>query len=433
MSYEMYARRRRSLQAAIGADCVAIIPGNAPCLRNNDVEYPFRQNSDFFYLTGWTEPNALLLIRGGTGPCSTLFCQPKDPLKELWGGVRIGPKKAVRVFGFDEACGIADEDALYANIRNITDAVEIVACTSPEHSGVFAKLVMGLERSRGTRDLSYIIGEMRLIKDADEIALMKKAGEVCGNAHRNILHFVRPEMYEYEVEAELSRTFRNGGGDALHAYPSIVAGGKNACTLHYTKNNALLKGGELLLVDAGCELGGYASDITRTFPVGGLWSKPQRALYEIVLRAQTEAIRCSKVGVALGYIHDVARREIIDGLLGLGLIKAKDSEEAFTLGLDKKFFPHGTSHWLGLDVHDVGDYERKNTSRRSERLLAPGMVITVEPGLYLPSRSVPKEYRGIGIRIEDDVLITDAGPTVLSHLAPKDPDDIESIMQCGMV
>lgn len=434
MSYDMYARRRRALAATIGADCVALIAGNSPCIRNKDVEYPFRQNSDFFYLTGWTEPNALLLIRGGSESYAILFCQPKDSTKEQWTGARIGPTDAVRLFGFDEAYDITDTDARFLKIRSITDAAEIVACTSPEHSGVFARLVMGLERKRGAHDLSYIIGEMRIIKDADEIAIMKMAGEVSGTAHHNILHFVRPGMYEYEVEAELSRAFRRSGGDALHAYSSIVAGGKNACTLHYSNNNALLKDGELLLIDAGCELGGYASDITRTIPVGGLWSPAQRALYQVVLNAQQKAILAARAGNPIAYVDDTARLHIAEGLLSLGLIAASDPWSAVYRGLVKDFFPHGTSHWIGLDVHDTGDYQRDEVIKRSNRRLEIGMVITVEPGIYIrQSPHVPSQYWNIGIRIEDDVLITKDGPVVLSHLAPKDPDDIESIMLCGMV
>src|SRR3990167_1532719 len=270
-------------------------------------------------------------------------------------------------------------------------------------------------------------------KRCSQIDIMRRACTVSGAAHRDILFLVKPGMYEYEVEAELSRAFRRAGGDPLHAYPSIVASGKNACTLHYTRNSAQLKDGELLLIDAGCELEGYASDITRTFPVSGLWNKPQRTLSEIVLRAQTEAIKCDKVGISVGYLDEVARKFIAEGLLRVGLITAKDPDDAVLRDLDRRFFPHGTSHWLGLDVHDVGDYAWNKETARAERFLSEGMILTVEPGLYVREAKGAKEYKDIGIRIEDDILITRSGPVTLSHLAPKDPDEIESMMQCGML
>ena len=431
MFHNRYAQRRHALGLRIGEGCVALIPGNTTLLHNRDVEYPFKQDSDFFYLTGWREHDALLLIKGGEKPCGILFYQKNNKSTELFAGKSIGPKTAARIWGFNEAYGMADADLLYSKVMSITDHAAVVLCTSAD-TGPFASAVLGLGRNGGSHDIRYLIGEMRLIKDSHEIDIMRRACAVSGAAHRDILFLVKPGMYEYEVEAELTRSFRRAGGDPLHAYPSIVASGKNACTLHYTRNNAQLKDGELLLIDAGCELEGYASDITRTFPVSGLWNKPQRTLYEIVLRAQTEAIKCAKVGISIGYLDEVARKYIAEGLLRVGLITTRDPDDAILRGLDKKFFPHGTSHWLGLDVHDVGDYTRNKKTARAERLLTEGMILTVEPGLYVREAKGAKEYRDIGIRIEDDILITQSGPVVLSSTAPKDPDEIESIMQCGM-
>lgn len=431
MFHNRYVLRRHALGLRIGEGCVALISGNSTVFRNRDVEYPFKQDADFFYLTGWREPDALLLIKGGEKPISILFYRKKDQFAELISGKSIDAKTVMRNFGFDEAHGSIDADSLYKKVKRVTDRAAVVTCNTGTTSA-FVSQVLGLERNGGGRDIAYLIGEMRLIKDAHEIDIMQRACAVSGAAHRDILFLVKPGMYEYEIEAELSRSFRRAGGDPLHAYPSIVASGKNACTLHYTRNNSQLKDGELLLIDAGCELEGYASDITRTFPVGGLWSRPQRTLYDIVLHAQTEAIKCAKIGVPLGYIDKIARTHIAEGLLRVGLITAKDPDDAILHGAERKFFPHGTSHWLGLDVHDAGDRAWSKQTAQAERLLSEGMILTVEPGLYVREAKGAKAYKDIGIRIEDDILITRSGPVVLSHLAPKDPDEIESLMLCGM-
>jgi Xaa-Pro aminopeptidase len=403
MSYAVYKARRTRLARIIGENCAVVLAAPSKTLRNGDVHYPFRQDSNFFYLTGFDEPGAEMVLIGGEHPYSVLFCAPKDPERELWEGARMGPKKAMSTLGFDEA-------------HSNTDHGEKV-------DALMAKRVP-LKVS-----LDDILGEMRLIKDAHEVALMRKAGEISAGAHRKLLSFTSSGLYEYEIEAQIARHFRDKGGDALHAYPIIVASGKNALTLHYTKNNARIKQNELVLVDAGCEYGGYASDITRTFPASGVFTKAQRALYDIVLSAQMEAIDMVRAGTPLDYIHDKACEVITEGLLKLGIIKASSLDVALMKQLYKPFFPHGTSHWLGMDVHDVGDYQKDPKTKRAKRKLEAGMVLTVEPGIYVhPCPNVPKEFWNIGIRIEDDVLVTESGNEVLSIGAPKDPNEIEQYM-----
>lgn len=427
MFANVFAKRRHELALRLGEGTVALIPGNTPQTRSRDTHYPFRQESNFFYLTGWTEPNAVLLIRGGPNHHSILYCQKKSRPTDIWIEKTNGPAYAKSVCGFDDAYGFANTKELYAHVKKALR--EATAVVYPKMIPLwFSQFVTILEHNHGVCDTDYVIGEMRLIKDSYEIDIMRRAAQISGRAHRDILKQLRSGMFENDIEAIISCSFRRAGGDPLHAYPSIVACGKNAGILHYTRNNAPIVSGELLLIDAGCELEGYASDITRTFPVSGYWSKPQRALYEIVLHAQMEAISNARVGVSIGSLHNIARRCIIDGLLSLELIKANDTEDAFARRLDSEFFPHGTSHWLGLDVHDVGDYKRDSITGAPHRLLEEGMVITVEPGIYTCNTKAPKPYRNIGIRIEDDVLITNSGPVVLSEYAPKDPDKIEAMM-----
>ena len=405
MPATMYAIRRARIAKTIGKGAHLLLCGATKLLRNDDVHFPFRQESNFFYLTGFDEPDAMLLIIGGDEPHSTLFCAPKDKVVELWEGERIGPKKALRNFGFDEAL--------------------------PNTNKVLSERLLDAEKTSApfTGDIDALIGEMRIIKDAGEIATMRTAAAISARAHRDVLSFVYSDMYEHEIEAALAFHFRKAGGDALHAYPMIVASGKNALTLHYTKNSSRTKSGDLLLIDAGCEYDKYASDITRTIPVSGVFTKAQRTLYKIVLRAQIEAISVIAPDIPIERVHYRACRVITEGLLDIGLIKAASLDAALLEKRYKPFFPHGTSHWLGMDVHDAGDYCVDPETKAKMRLLEPGMVLTVEPGIYVrPSRDIPKEYWNIGIRIEDDVLVTDSGREVLSHLAPKDPDEIESLI-----
>ncbi len=408
MQTKTYAARRLALGRKIGEGNIVLISSAGQVVRNGDVRFPFRQNSDFRYFTGFDEPNAQLLIVGGGIPRSILHCAPKDEVKELWEGVRMGPEEARRLLGFEETYSI-DDHLLDEQLRRLllTGHAGLANLNTPEN----------------------LIAEMRLVKDASEIALMKKAAKISAHAHRDMLSFASAGKYEYEIEAALAYHFRSAGADALHAYPSIVASGKNALTLHYTKNGARLKSGDLLLIDAGCEYAGYASDITRTFPVSGTFTKAQRALYDVVLSAQKEAIATIAVSTPFQHVHDKACEVVTEGLLMLGIIKASSLDYALMKKLYKPFFPHGTSHWLGMDVHDVGDYGEDPKTKRKERRLESGMVLTVEPGIYVrPNPEVPKEYWNIGIRIEDDVLVTPRGRDVLSKGAPKDPEEIESLM-----
>ncbi len=408
MRTNIYTARRNALGKKIGEGNIVLINSAEQVVRNGDVHFPFRQNSDFRYFTGFDEPHAQLLIVGGGTPRSILHCAPKDEVKELWEGVRMGPEEAKRLLGFDETYSIEDH-LLDKQLQRLllTGHAGVANLDTPEN----------------------LIAEMRLIKDAGEIALMQKAAKISAGAHRDMLFFARAGKYEYEIEAALAYHFRSAGADALHAYPSIVASGKNALTLHYTKNGARLKSGDLLLIDAGCEYAGYASDITRTFPVSGTFTKAQRALYDVVLSAQKEAIATIAVGTPFQHVHDKTCEVVTEGLLMLGIIKASSLDYALMKKLYKPFFPHGTSHWLGMDVHDVGDYGEDPKTKRKERRLERGMVLTVEPGVYVrPNPEIPKEYWNIGIRIEDDVLVTQRGRDVLSKAAPKDPEEIESLM-----
>ncbi len=429
MSLDIYVKRRARLAKKLGTGAVAIIPSGRMVQRNGDVHYPFRPDSDFFYLTGFSEPNALIVLTGGKATCSVLFCAPKDPEKELWEGERIGPRKAKRNFAFTAAYPATYDEDMWQRIRVFTNPAVKKGLLSFA-AGAQSLLPEVVDPSaKSATDLAACIGEMRLIKSANEIATMQKAASISARAHKAILFIAKPHMREYELEAELAYRFRIAGGDPLHAYPPIVASGKNACTLHYTKNDALLRSGDLVLIDAGCEYEGYASDITRTFPANGKFTKAQRTLYDMVLRAQLAAIKKVKPGVPLHEVHTAAALVIAAGLLELGWVYADDAWEVIARNLHRPYFPHGTSHWLGSDVHDSGNYERSEDTRKAMRVLEPGMVITVEPGLYVrPQKGIPRAFWNIGIRIEDDVLVTKDGNTVLSKEAPKDPDEIENIM-----
>lgn len=424
--------RREALGRQIGEGAIALIPGAHTKVRNSDVPYPFRQSSDMLYLSGFPEPDALLVIMGGTMPRSIFFCLPKDPVLEMWMGRRCGPEDAMLQFGFDEAYGNAPKAAMISRVAaRLSHSHHVYAPDASDTSeGTPAWLSEIIETHKKnvpeTKSFSLhtVLGEHRLIKDDAEITLMRRACMISAIAHRNILRLVRPGMNERELEAEITYRFRKEGGDALHAYPPIVASGINSCTLHYLENNQPMRDGDLVLIDAGCEYQGYASDITRTIPVNKKFSPAQRDLYALVLAAQKAAIGKAQAGNALCAVNNTARAVIKKGLIGLGLIPRKCKEA--TEGCER-FFPHGTSHFLGLDVHDVGDYRKKG--KRSMRILEPGMVITVEPGIYIPpAPDVPEKYWNIGIRIEDDVLITSGEPLVLSAEAPKEIVDIEGIM-----
>ena len=427
----VYARRRARLAARLG-NGVAIVPTAPECLRNRDAHYPYRYDSYFYYLTGFREPEAVLVLVGGETPRSMLFCREKNAEREIWDGFRYGPEAAREAFAFDEACSITELDARMPDLLADRPAVQVHLGSDPLWDGRvlgWVNAVRGLARSGvaapgDLRDVRVLLDDMRLIKDGHEVALMRRAGDISAAAHRLAMQAARPGVAEYAVEAVLQHEFRRCGAQAP-AYTPIVAGGVNACVLHYVENNAILADGDLLLIDAGCELDGYASDITRTFPVNGRFSGAQRDVYELVLAAQAAAIAMVKPGAHWNAPHDAAVAVLAQGFIDLkllgGTLDAVLEQESY-----KQFYMHRTGHWLGLDVHDAGEYKTGGEWRE----LQPGMVLTVEPGCYIrPGPGVPEAFAHIGIRIEDDALVTVGGCEILSAAAPKNVADIEALMR----
>jgi Xaa-Pro aminopeptidase len=431
MNKQEFEKRRRQLMRMVGQGGIVILPSAPVRTRSRDVEYRYRQDSDFYYMTGFAEPEAVaVLVPGRASGEYLLFCREKDAAREQWDGKRAGQAGAVEQFGADDAFPIDDLDDILPGIMESCNRVYYTMGMYAEFDTRMAEWVNTLRSklSRGVHTpqefvaLDHLLHDMRLYKSRSEISAMRKSAKVAVEAHKRAMKVTRPGLYEYEVEAEFIHEYRQN--DASHSYSPIVGGGKNACTLHYVENNALLKDGDLLLIDAGCELDYYASDITRTFPVNGRFSPEQRALYEIVLEAQEAAIEKAVVGNHWNEPHDAAVRTITKGLKKLGILEGplprliKDA--AYT-----PYYMHRTGHWIGMDVHDVGDYKVGD----EWRMLEAGMVTTVEPGIYTTnSRKIPKAFRNIGIRIEDDVAITAKGPDVLTKGLVKDPDDIESLM-----
>ena len=427
-----YAKRRRQLMRIMGADTIAIVPAAAVRYRNRDAEYPFRQDSDFFYLTGFGEPEAVaVLVPHRAHGEYILFCRERDPLMEVWHGRRAGPEGVQRDYGADDAFPVADIDDILPGLMENKSRIYYSMGYSPE----FDQRVMGWvnrirAKARGGAHapvefvaLEHVLHDMRLFKSSAEVKVMRRAAQIAAAAHRRAMETARPGMMEYEVEAALLHEFRRHG--AWTAYNPIVGGGANACILHYTENNAQLGDGQLLLIDAGAELHGYASDITRTFPSNGRFSPAQRAIYELVLAAQQAAFTQAQPGKHWNEPHEAAVRVLTEGLVKLGILKGRVKE--LIRGEEyKRFYMHRTGHWLGLDVHDVGDYKVNG----EWRLLEPGMVLTVEPGLYIAagSKGVAKKWWDIGVRIEDDLLITPSGHEVLSRDAPKTVAEIEAVM-----
>ncbi|SFW31563.1 Xaa-Pro aminopeptidase [Nitrosovibrio sp. Nv17] len=431
---DCYRERRLHLASRMERG-VAVIPTAPERVRNRDAHYSYRFDSYFYYLTGFREPEAVLVIvAGGVAEPARhiLFCRDKNPEREIWDGFRYGPQAAQETFGLDEAFPL---DRLEALLPGLLADQPAVYCSLGYEAGWDAR-VMGWinqvrQQARGgvtapssIHDVRPLLDEMRLIKSEEEIAIMRRAGEISGGAHRRAMRAVRPGMSEYEVEAELLHEFRRHGAQAP-AYTSIVAGGANACVLHYVENDARLNAGDLLLVDAGCELDGYASDITRTFPVNGHFSSAQKDLYQLVLAAQAAAIEAVRPGNPWDAPHEAALRVLVQGFIDAGLCRG--SVDAVVQSEDyKRFFMHRTGHWLGLDVHDAGDYKREGQWRP----LQPGMTLTVEPGCYVrPADDVPPHFWNIGIRIEDDVAVTSAGCEILTPAAPKTVGDIEELMR----
>jgi Xaa-Pro aminopeptidase len=426
-----YLERRKRLQGKMQRG-IAIIPTAPEAVRNADTQYDYRFDSHFYYLTGFPEPEAVLILIAGDIPQSILFCREKNLEREIWDGFRHGPEAARDKFGFDAAFSIEQLDEKISELMgnqpilfypvgaDATWDTRIIK----SREAVKAKARTGIRAPSDIRDVREALNEMRLLKDEQEIKIMRSAAKISCEAHRRAMRGTRPGMFEYEIEAELLHEFCRHG--ARHpAYTSIVAGGSNACTLHYVGNNARLNDGDLLLIDAGCELGGYASDITRTFPVNGKFSAAQKELYEIVLAAQTAAIAAAKPGNTWNMPHEAALRELARGFIDLKLCQGS-VESVIETGSYKQFYMHRTGHWLGMDVHDVGEYK----IGEQWRPLQPGMTLTIEPGCYIrPADNVPRELWNIGIRIEDDILITKQGNEVLTQAAPKTVSEIEEVMR----
>lgn len=450
IAVDVYRQRRERVLAALRAagGGVAIVPTAPEVLRNRDTGYPYRHDSYFYYLTGFTEPDAVLVLNAAAphgAPESILFCRAKNADREIWEGFHYGPEAARDTFGFDAAYAT---DVLDTEIpRLLADAGTVHyrfgASTAFDRQlarwldAVRAQARSGVAAPDAMRDLTPLLDDMRLVKDEHELAIMTRAAHISALAHRRAMQACKPGIREYELEAELLYTFRLHGAQAP-AYGSIVAAGANACVLHYPAGNAAARDGDLILIDAACELDGYASDITRTFPANGRFSPAQRTLYDIVLAAQQAAIDATRAGVPFEAPHDAAVRVLAQGLLDTGIIaKTRFSnvddviaERAYT-----RFYMHRTGHWLGMDVHDCGDYRERHAERDANgalpwRTLKPGMALTIEPGLYVRAADdVPSEYWNIGIRIEDDAIVHEHGCELITRDVPVAAADIEALMR----
>jgi Xaa-Pro aminopeptidase len=424
-----FAERRKKLMAKV-ADGVAVFPSAPVAIRNNDVEHAYRQDSDFYYLTGFTEPEAVLVLATKHADHgAVLFVRPRDPEREVWDGARAGLDGAVKDFGADAAFPISE---LAQRLPDYLQNHERLLYRLGKDRAFDEKMLAALDatRARARRAISWptqivdpasVLHEMRLFKSKEELSAMQRAASITRDGHLAAMQLAKPGRYEYEVEAALCQVFRQHGSERP-AYAPIVGSGPNATVLHYRQNDRRIEPGDLLLVDAGCEYGYYASDVTRTFPVNGKFSAPQESIYRVVLDAQLAAIEATRPGATLEQIHDRALGVIVDGLLALGLL-AGDRQKIIDDQLYRPFYMHRTSHWLGMDVHDVGAYFRD----QKPRPLEAGMVITVEPGIYIAAgnATVPPEYRGIGVRIEDDVLVTADGQLNLTADIPKSVSELE--------
>ncbi|WP_207905933.1 Xaa-Pro aminopeptidase [Aestuariirhabdus litorea] len=433
ISKKEYARRRQHLMAQMEENSIAILPSAPVHIRNRDVEHLFRQDSDFYYLSGFPEPESVLaLIPGREHGETVLFCRERDPAMELWHGYRFGQEGAMAEFGVDDAFPIGDIDEILPGLIEGRDRVYYaMGCNRDFDNQIMSwvntiksKANQGAHPPGEFLALDHLLHDLRLYKSAGEVKLMREAGAISARAHIRAMEICEPGLYEYQLEAELNHEFQRSGS-RWPAYPSIVGAGKNGCILHYTENDAPIRNNDLVLIDAGCELDYYASDITRTFPANGRFTREQRALYELVLKSQLAAIEQVQPGNHWNDPHEVVVRILTEGLVELGLLKG-EVQELIDTEAYKPFFMHRTGHWLGMDVHDVGDYKVGG----EWRVLEPGMVLTIEPGLYIApdEESVAKRWRGIGIRIEDDVLVTRKGHEVLSAGAPKGIDEIEALM-----
>ncbi|HKO87870.1 MAG TPA: aminopeptidase P N-terminal domain-containing protein [Burkholderiales bacterium] len=426
-----FVHRRARFAEAMGTG-IAIIATAPERIRNRDSDYLYRFDSYFYYLSGFPEPEAVLVLVAGAQRRSILFCRDKNPERELWDGFRHGPEAAQALFGFDAAYPISQLEEMLPTLM----ADQPVLHYALGMDAVWDTRVMGwLNQVRNlsrtgvaapaeVRDLRLVLDEMRLVKDSHEVALMRRAAEISAGAHARAMCATRPGKMEYEIEAELLYEFRRQGSQ-FPAYWPIVAGGKNACVLHYRENNQALREGDLLLIDAGCEFEGYAADITRTFPVNGKFTGPQRSIYDLVLAAQVAAIEEIRPGRHWNAAHDAAVKVLAQGFIDLGLCEGT-LEGVLESGDYRRFYMHRTGHWLGLDVHDAGEYK----SNGDWKTLQPGMTLTVEPGCYIrPAEKVPEHFWNIGIRIEDDALVTQTGCEIITAAAPKTIAAIEDLMR----
>lgn len=426
-----FVRRRHELASAIKFG-IAVIPTAAERIRNKDAHFPYRFDSYFHYLTGFNEPESVVVVIGGKPSRSILFCRAKHEEREIWDGFRYGPEEAKTQFNFDDTFAIDEIDKILPQLIENKDAIFTpIGIESNWDNKMMGWLNKTRSRARegvtapaSLIDVREILDEMRLIKDPDELDVMRRAAKISAEAHVNAMLATKPEKYEYEIEAELLYHFKKNGSQ-FPAYTSIVAGGKNACVLHYIENNAVLNDGDLLLIDAGCELDGYASDITRTFPVSGKFSGPQRMIYELVLDAQQAAMEATSRGNSWQAPHDAATKVLAQGFIDLRLChgsldKVLENREY------SRYYMHRTGHWLGRDVHDVGNYKDDGQWRSLE----PGMVLTIEPGCYIRSApDIPEQFWNIGIRIEDDAIVNqDSGCEIITSGVPKTINDIESLM-----
>ena len=431
MNQKIHARHRKQLLRMMGEGGIAILPAAPVRIRNRDVEYPYRQDSDFYYLSGFPEPEAVIvLVSGRKNGEYILFCRDKDPEQEVWHGRRYGPDAAMVQFAADDAFPIDDIDDILPGLMEQCERVYHTMGLDPQFDKQVMDWVNSLRKTAraGTHvpyefvSLDYLLHDMRLFKNRDEVRLMKKAAKISVQAHKRAMQICKPGMYEYQLDAEIMHEFQRNG--ATWAYPSIVGSGANACILHYTENSDVLKEGDLVLIDAGAEYEGLDADITRVFPVNGVFTDAQREITELVVEANIAAIKKVKPGNHWNDPHHAAVKVLTKGMVELGLLKGNVSklikEEAY-----RKFYMHRTGHWLGMDVHDVGDYKVDE----QWRLLEPGMALTIEPGLYIPhGKRGAKRWWDIGVRIEDDVVVTKEGCDVLTEALPKWPDEIEALM-----
>jgi Xaa-Pro aminopeptidase len=426
-----FNKRRRQLMRTMGGDAIAIVPAAPERRRNRDIYHPYRQDSDFWYLTGFPEPEAVAVIVPGREQAEyILFCRERDPEREAWDGHRSGPEGACRDHGADDAFPIGDIDDILPGLMEGRDRIFYAMGRDSDFDQRLIGWVNRLRESAAGSHaaheivaLDHVLQDMRTYKSAEELRMMRRAAEISAGAMRRAMRACQPGMMEYEVEAELLHEFRRHGTST--AYPPIVGGGANACVLHYIDNAAPLKSGELLLIDAGCEYQLYASDISRTFPVNGKFSRDQQAIYELVLAAQDAALEQLRPGIGWNDFHDAAVRVLTQGMVDLGILQG-EVDDLIGEALHRRFYMHRTGHWIGIDVHDVGEYRIDGHWRELE----PGMTLTVEPGLYIPagSEGVDERWWNIGVRIEDDVALTTDGYEILSTGVPRTVKEVEAEM-----